>query len=72
MLKVGDTVSWRGSFGSDEAWPATITKIDVECRGDRSAGRTVTEVPWVEVTHENVVVGLDNNHWAYGNQIERI
>lgn len=71
MLKVGDTVSWRGSFGSDEPWPAAITKIDVETRGGKD-GRSVQEVPWTEVSRENVVVGLDNNHWAYGNQIERI
>ncbi len=71
MLKVGDTVSWSGCWGSDNPQPAVVKHIEVETRGGKD-GREVQEVPWTEVTRENCIVDLDNEHWAYGNQIKKL
>ncbi len=71
MLKVGDTVSWRGSWGNDALQNAKVLEIDVDCDGGKD-GRSVTEVFWSKVTRHNVVVSLDNGHWAYGDQIKRV
>lgn len=71
MLKIGDAVRWRGSWGSGPEQNAVVEKIDVDCNGGKY-GRKVTEVFWSKVTAHNVVVGLDNGHWAYGDQIKRV
>jgi len=70
-LKVGDEVMWRGGWGSDAPQKARITNIDIYCDGGKY-GDEVEECDWDEVTRDNCVVGLDNDHWAYGNQISRI
>lgn len=71
ILKVGDTVSWRGAWGIDPAKEAIIETIDVNCKGSKS-GTEVESVEWNEVTRKNVVISLDNGHWAYGDQIKEI
>ena len=80
ILKVGDTVSWRGNFGMEPARTAKVTLIEIterpgNCPGrgwDRSGnkyGSRATEVSWAAVREDRVVVTLDNGHWAYGYQI---
>ncbi len=71
MLKIGDTVRWSGCWGTDKPQNAIVQEIDVDCNGCKE-GRSVTEVFWSKVTRHNVVVGLDNGNWAYGNQIKRL
>jgi len=71
MLKIGDTVRWRGCWGSDKSRNVVVEEIDVRCRGGKD-GDSVQSVPWELVTRENVVVGLANGNWAYGNQINRL
>lgn len=71
MLRIGDEISWRGYWGSGGALPAIVKHIVVEHHGGQD-GRSVQEVPWSQVTRENVIVSLNNGHWAYGNQIEKI
>jgi len=68
-LKTGDTVNWRGAWGSDPAMPAVVTVIEVNTRGGKE-GDPADSVPWEAVTRRNVVVSLDNGHWAYGNAIK--
>lgn len=70
MLNVGDTVNWSGCWGSDVPQSAVIKHIEVETGGGKD-GREVQSVSWSQVTRENVIVDLDNGHWAYGNQIRR-
>ena len=66
-LKVGDTVVWRGCFGSEEAKNAVVKGIEL-CEKRRSKyGVKVTEVPWDKKDY--IIVSLDNGHWAYGDQI---
>jgi hypothetical protein len=68
MLKVGDTVLWRGGWGREPEKRAKVTNIDKDCNGDKY-GTDTNEVEWSLVDSHNVVVGLDNGHWAYGDQI---
>ena len=65
FLKIGDTVNWRGCFGS--ALPLSAKVIGITDGG--KYGDDVTEIDWSKVTKRNVVVDLDNGHWAYAEQI---
>ena len=69
-LKIGDEVSWRGAWGSQASKIAVVTEIEIT-NGDKY-GRSVNSVGWTRVRDRNVVVTLDNGHWAYGEQISRV
>ena len=69
-LKIGDKVTWRGGFGSDSPKPATVEHIEITNGG--KYGDPVDEVNWSKVYDRNLVVTLDNGHWAYASQISRI
>ena len=69
-LKIGDEVSWRGAWGSQASKRAVVTEIEVTNGG--KYGDEVNSVEWTKVRDRNVVVTLDNGHWAYGEQISRI
>ena len=72
MLKVGDKVMWRGSFNQDEPKVATVETIEVTKQPNEKEGDSVDEVSWDMVKQNRVVVVLDNNKWAYSNQIRPI
>ena len=69
-LKIGDEVSWRGAWGSQASKIAVVTEIEVTNGG--KYGDAVNSVEWSKVYDRNVVVTLDNGHWAYGEQISRV
>ena len=74
-LKTGDTVLWRGCFGTEAPQPARVVAISVAQEGQSGKyGKDVTEVAWSLVRRpwepRRVVVSLDNHHWVYGSQIE--
>lgn len=69
VLKVGDTVTWRGSWGSDRPKKAKVESIEVDCDG--KYGDEVDELAWSKVKNRDVVINLDNGHWAYGTQISK-
>ena len=69
VLKIGDKVWWRGGFGSEPAKLAVVEGIEIT--GGYKYGDSVDEVPWSEVYDRNVTVDLDNDHWAYAEQISR-
>ena len=69
MLKVGDSVMWRGSWGRDTPLPTKVTSIEIVAPGEKEGGEDVKQVPWAVVESGCVVVTLDNGHWAYGDQI---
>ena len=69
ILKIGDTVMWRGSWGRDIAKEAKIDSIEVGC-GQTKHGRDVKSVSWETIKKGGVVVSLDNGHWAYGHQLD--
>lgn len=68
-LKIGDTVLWRGGFGSETARLAVVEGIEIT--GGYKYGDSVDEVPWSEVYDRNVTVDLENGHWAYAEQIRK-
>lgn len=70
ILRVGDTVTWAGAWGRQESRRARVTQIDLVEPGDKH-GESVTAVPWSAVERE-VVVTLDNGHWAYGYQLRHV
>ena len=63
-LKVGDEVIWRGSWGNDLPKVVKVTCIEVN-------DINVSSIEWVNSGSRNVVVDLDNGHWAYGFQIAK-
>lgn len=66
-LRVGDTVMWRGNFGSAPAIPAKVTDMERSHRPRDKYGQSVDEADWADKDY--IVVSLDNGHWAYGEQI---
>jgi hypothetical protein len=68
-LKVGDTVLWRGGFGTEPFRKAVVEGIEITNGG--KYGDPVDEVEWSKVRDRNVTVDLDNDHWAYAYQIKR-
>lgn len=71
-LKVNDKVSWRGSWGKDAPQEAKVIGINLNDRVFKD-GQPLTEVEWYIVQEgRNIVVSLDNGHWAYGNQLSPI
>jgi len=49
-----------------------VKVIGIEITNGGKYGDPVDEVPWSKVTGRNVTVDLDNDKWAYAEQIRRI
>lgn len=69
VLKVGDTVQWRGCWGRDAAVPAVIDHMEITDEPRRKYGEVAAEVPIELVQANRVVFGLTNGHWCYSEQI---
>ena len=70
MIRVGDTVIWRGSWGKDAPIPAKIVSMEL-CEHEREKyGIAVSEAH--DIDKNRLVVSLDNGHWAYGMQLTLI
>ena len=65
LLKVGNTVNWRGDWGRNVPLPAIVTDISIK-GGDSS----VESVPWDLLTDREIEIDLDNGQWAYGEQLD--
>jgi len=68
ILKVGQPVNWRGSWGKDASVVAVVTGIEKTKNPNEKNGKEVKEVNW----SDNFVVDLDNGHWAYSHQVSQI
>ena len=67
IFKVGDTVLWRGDFGTAPAKPAKIVAMQI-CEMRRSKyGVEAESARWDQKDY--VVVDLDTGNWAYGEQL---
>jgi hypothetical protein len=71
IVAVGDTVLWRGAWGSEPAKPAVVEGIEINTRGGKD-GDPVDTAPWSAMTRDNAILSLDNNHWCYGDAIDKI
>ena len=67
LLKIGDEVTWKGCFGMDAPRTAKVIGITFG-----KYGAAAQSVPWSQVVDRAVVVDLDNNHWAYAEQIRPV
>ncbi len=67
-IHVGDTVLWRGCFGSDSPKLAVIEYMELCKDIHMKEGEPVEEVTLQELPR--AIVDLDNGHWAYGTQIQ--
>ncbi len=69
-IRIGTSVSYRGCFGTEK--PTIVKVLGIE-RGKykrEKYGTKVTEVPFSK--REYCVFDLDNGHWCYGEQIDKI
>ena len=69
VLKVGDKVSWRGSFGSADPVEVTVTSLEVTDYPRDKHGKDVDGVTWDLVKENRVTFGLSSGNWAYADQI---
>jgi hypothetical protein len=70
-LKVGDKVMWRGAFGNDLPKEVKVTYIELTENGSKY-GNSIQSIDWNRVNGREVIVDLDNGHWAYGYQLNKI
>lgn len=68
-LRIGQTVIWRGAWGTAEPVEAVVRYIQKNESNGSKSGRSVGSIPWSEVTERNVIVDLENGFWAWGSQI---
>lgn len=68
QFAVGDTVLWRGSWGTDEPKPAIVIRIQITRPGEKY-GLGALSACWETARQNRVVVDLDNGCWAYGTQL---
>jgi len=71
-LEVGDQVTYRPGFSGERA-PKRVTVENIQRvpLGEKY-GEDVDEVDEEEAKTDSIVVDLDDGHWAYGSQIEKI
>jgi len=69
VLKVGDTVLWKGGWGQDAEKEVIVKRIEVDCV-DKN-GDEVDSVEWSKVKDRTLVVDLDNGKWSYGENIRK-
>jgi len=68
-IKVGDTVLWRGHWGSDPAKPAKVEAMELCEQPRQKYGIQVETIHYRD--KDRTLFVLDNGHWAYGYQIDK-
>lgn len=69
VLRVGDEVIWRGSWGTAAPQRARVVGLQRTNVQRSKQGRDVDELPWAVVRANYAVADLDNHSWAYGDQL---
>lgn len=70
LLRVGDTVIWRGAWGRERPRRAHVIALEETDAPRSKYGEPVLAIPWDRMAY--AVVTLDNGHWAYGEQLSPI
>lgn len=70
ILRVGDTVMWKGAFGTQPPVEAKIVGMEWCQLGVKNGIRT-SNIDWGKANSRQLVVDLDNGHWAYGTQLSK-
>jgi hypothetical protein len=68
-LRVGDSVLWRGGWGNDPEKSVRVKAIQVNESNGSKYGEDTQSVGWADVVERKVLVDLDNEHWAWADQI---
>lgn len=71
-LNIGDTVSWRGAWGTEPAEEAKVSDMWITKNPREKYGKQVQDASWDMVKQNRVVVDLENGHWAYGEQLSQL
>lgn len=74
VLKIGDNVNWRDSWGSAAIEEVKVTSIGITEEPNEKYGHSAPEASWKLVQESRVVVGLEvqsggTSKWAYSYQI---
>ena len=69
VIRIGDKVSWRGSYGNEPVMEATVDLITLTEGPYISEGNEVYSVKHETLKGGAVLFDFDNGHWAYGNQV---
>jgi hypothetical protein len=69
VLRVGDTVLWRGNFGTAGAMRAKVVRIEETEYPRTKYGTEVSEILWSAVRNNYACLDLDNGSWCYGEQV---
>jgi hypothetical protein len=68
VLEIGQEVLWSGSWGIDSPVKTVVT--DIEDHTDYDS--PLESVEWERLNNRDIIVTLENGHWAYGDQIKKI
>lgn len=69
-IKLGDTVSYRGSFGSGPIKSATVEGLTITQYPREKYGKPVVEVNIDDVKANKVVFDFSDGHWCYSDQVK--
>ena len=72
ILKIGDKVAWRHSWGTGPLEEAVIDSISVTDYPREKYGDARDHANWGLVYANRVCVSLTNGRWAYGSQISPV
>lgn len=72
ILKIGDAVMWRGSWGRDAPKEVRVVEMWETEYPAQTHGTPVESTQWDLVRADMVCFILDNGKWAYGEQISEI
>ncbi len=69
-VKVGDTVKWRGCWGTDAPQNAVVAGLSITEMPRDKYGEEVNEVDSSLIKQNRVLFDLENGHWAYSDQVD--
>lgn len=70
MLRVGDEILYRPSWGSGPLTRVRIERMEVTTEPRSAYGTETDEVSWSLVQANRVVFDLDNGKWAYSDAVD--
>lgn len=70
VLRIGDTVQYRGGWGNDPPKYAVIEQLEVTAKPGEKYGIDVEIVDASLVRANRVVFGFTNGHWCYSDQVD--
>jgi hypothetical protein len=69
-IKIGDTITYRGCFGSDLPKQAIVEHMEVTPQRRSKYGESVREVGVDMVKDNRVLFSMSDGHWCYSDQVD--